>query len=86
MKKIVIVLVALIVIVMTSCCGIKKTKDGSVALGYGNDSNPYVVVIDSCEYVVWGYGMAHKGNCKYCEERHTKEYETFLEDIVIELY
>lgn len=40
-----------------------KTKDGVFT----------VIVADSCEYVVKelvnrGY-MAHKGNCKYCEER-----------------
>lgn len=36
-----------------------------------------VVVIDSCEYIVkstvdgyQGYGyMAHKGNCRFCQER-----------------
>lgn len=40
-----------------------------------------VVVIDSCEYLIGGhyaashgYGyMAHKGNCKYCEERRKRE-------------
>ena len=32
--------------------------------------NPYVEVIDSCEYIVWGvYRMAHKGNCKFCAAR-----------------
>lgn len=39
--------------------------------------NHKVIEIDSCEYIVYsyskgyaGYGfMAHKGNCKYCEQR-----------------
>lgn len=32
--------------------------------------NPYVEVIDSCEYIVWGrYKMAHKGNCRFCAAR-----------------
>jgi len=31
---------------------------------------PYIEVIDSCEYVIWGRGMAHKGNCKFCAARH----------------
>ena len=28
-----------------------------------------VLVIDSCEYIDHTGGLAHKGNCKYCEER-----------------
>ena len=86
MKKIIVGLIVLIVIAMTSCCSVKKNSDGSVLIGEGNDSNPNVVVIDSCEYIQWGYGLTHKGNCKFCEERRAKEYEVFLEDIVIELY
>lgn len=43
-----------------------------------------VIVIDSCEYIVYdvsqgysGFGfMAHKGNCKYCAERRKKELES----------
>ena len=44
----------------------------------------HVIIIDSCEYIVYheytaataGYGyMAHKGNCKFCEERRKKELE-----------
>jgi len=31
---------------------------------------PHIEVIDSCEYVIWNYGMAHKGNCKFCASRH----------------
>ena len=30
-------------------------------------------VIDSCEYITWGQGLAHKGNCKFCAERRKKE-------------
>ncbi len=44
-----------------------------------------VIVIDSCEYLIrrmkeanghhgYGFGlMAHKGNCKFCEERRKQE-------------
>lgn len=36
-----------------------------------------VIVIDSCEYVhsKYTYGIAHKGNCRYCEERRRKRLE-----------
>ena len=36
-----------------------------------------VIVFDSCEYIKYRthngyYGVAHKGNCKYCKERTLK--------------
>lgn len=31
------------------------------------------IMIDSCEYIVWNQGLAHKGNCKFCAERRKKE-------------
>lgn len=87
MKKL---LIALSVILTTTLAGcIPQNEDGSYPLmdSGGDNNSPYVIVIDSCEYVRWGaYGFAHKGNCKYCAERRRKEYEAFLEDIVIELY
>lgn len=30
--------------------------------------NPSIVIIDSCEYISWGHGLAHKGDCKYCRK------------------
>lgn len=34
-----------------------------------------VVVIDSCEYLIWTSDLqsysSHKGNCKYCAQRNT---------------
>ena len=35
--------------------------------------NPHLVIIDSCEYIVYGNGLAHKGNCKFCNERKNQE-------------
>ena len=38
----------------------------------GSDDCTYtIVVIDSCEYIKTSSynGLAHKGNCKYCNER-----------------
>lgn len=59
-------------------------------LGSHNSVNPdglikdyKVIVIDSCEYIMYdasigysGYGfLTHKGNCKFCAERRKKELE-----------
>lgn len=67
--KIYYLLLALMALLM-SCGNISKTEADSV-LEYE------VIEIDSCEYVLvqsWGKydyvkSIAHKGNCKYCEER-----------------
>lgn len=48
-----------------------------------------IIVIDSCEYLeksealgYHGYGyFAHKGNCRFCQERRQKE----LKELVIKL-
>lgn len=34
-----------------------------------------VLEIDSCEYLMRGDKLAHKGNCKYCEERRRKQLQ-----------
>ena len=39
------------------------------------------VVIDSCEYICWWHGLAHKGNCKFCVERRKK----LMQDLIIQL-
>ena len=39
------------------------------------------VIIDSCEYIIGYYRLAHKGSCKYCKERRQKE----LKELVIKL-
>ena len=87
MKKIILAIV-LLTAMAVSCDN--KNADGTWNVEYSNSpgmcSNPTVIVIDSCEYIKWGYGLTHKGNCKFCEERRRQEKETMLEDIVIELY
>lgn len=40
-----------------------------------------IVVLDNCEYISTGYKLAHKGNCKYCEERRKKEQEELIQKI-----
>lgn len=56
----------------------EKNPDGSIKLDVGAD-NPHTTVIDSCEYIVWGHGLTHKGNCKYCAERRKQEIKKIIE-------
>lgn len=51
--------------------------------------NIHTVTIDSCQYIIFveGHraGIAHKGNCIYCEEReqeHDKQLQRQLEYII----
>lgn len=56
----------------------EKNPDGSYKITDGIDG-PHMRVIDSCEYVVWGHGLAHKGNCKFCAERRKQEIKEIIE-------
>ena len=38
-------------------------------------------VIDSCEYITWGHGLAHKGNCRFCAERHRNEINDLVKQL-----
>lgn len=61
MKK--LILLALTAIMMVGC---DQNPDGSY-----NTSKSFsfeTIVIDSCEYVEGFHLLAHKGNCKYCQE------------------
>ena len=40
-----------------------------------------IIVIDSCEYIRGAHKLAHKGNCRFCEERRQKELEELVEQI-----
>ncbi len=81
MKK--LILLSLTAFVMVGC--IKTKDDGEPILSdyYNQHSidNPYIQVIDSCEYICWHSCMSHKGNCRFCKERRQKE----LEELVIKL-
>lgn len=81
MKKIIIL--TLTVLMMVGC--MKTKEDGEPILSdyYKEHSveNPYLQVLDSCEYFYWNERMAHKGNCRFCKERRQKE----LEELVIKL-
>ena len=78
MKK--IILLAFTTLMMVGCT--EKDSNGNIAVNTDNVTNPNTVMIDSCEYVVWGgYKLAHKGNCKYCKERRQKELKELIEQI-----
>ncbi len=57
----------------------ETNADGSIKLDEGID-NPSTRVIDSCEYIVWGHGLAHKGHCKFCAERRRNELKKIIEE------
>lgn len=60
------------VLMLTACNGTTKTRTTENIDGTTFD----VIEVDSCEYLVATRGyhgyMAHKGNCKYCEQRRKK--------------
>ena len=43
--------------------------------------NPFIQVLDSCEYILWNYRMAHKGNCCFCAERRKQELKELVEQL-----
>jgi hypothetical protein len=83
MKK--IILLTLTALMMVGC--VYRTEAEREEAKRLNGFN--IVVIDSCEYLKMsdatgyqGYGyFAHKGNCRFCQERRQKE----LEELVIKL-
>ena len=78
MKK----LILLLALAFVMCgCNTPMNEDGSVKLNTSNANSPQVVIIDSCEYIHWGYGLTHKGNCKFCAERRNKEQEELIRKI-----
>ena len=77
MKK--FILLTLITFMMVGC--VEKDSNGHIAINTGNAINPKILVIDSCEYISWSYGLTHKGNCRFCKERRQKE----LKELIIKL-
>lgn len=75
MKK--LILLALTAVMMAGCGGTQKKEDGSIVLdAYFKErsiDNPFLCVIDSCEYICWHNRMAHKGNCRFCDQRRKAE-------------
>ena len=80
-----IILLALTALVMVGC--VEKDSNGHITINTGIE-NPNISIIDSCEHVGWGHGLAHKGNCRFCEERDSIKWEKRkkeLEELIIKL-
>ena len=80
MKKLFILALAVVIIVG---CAPKRQEDGSISIQEEEtglyERNPCVRTIDSCEYLLWFDRMAHKGNCKFCEQRRKAELLEIVE-------
>ena len=67
-----VILFIFTLLTLTACNETRKTKTIDNVSGTAFD----VIEVDSCEYIIGSAGykgyMAHKGNCKYCEQRRTK--------------
>lgn len=74
MKKLFIIM-SVVLFGLTSCNSLHKDEIGDNK----NCGHWKVIEIDSCEYIFCcnsyhGF-LAHKGNCKYCEERRKQREE-----------
>lgn len=71
MKKFLIIVA---VLMLTACNLPTKTRTTKNIDGTTFD----VIEVDSCEYLIAKSGyqgyMAHKGNCKYCEQRRKQQH------------
>ena len=67
---------ALVIILVIVVFSIQRCRDDNADYQTTGGNGYYTEIIDSCEYLVRheGYAgyMAHKGNCKFCEERRKK--------------
>lgn len=74
MKVIKKILLLALVILMIGCY--YQNPDGSydTSKSFGLE----VIVIDSCEYIKDYQVLAHKGNCRFCQERRQKELEQLI--------
>ena len=78
-----VILLIFTALMMAGCIKTKDNGEPIISDYYRQHSvdNPYLQILDSCEYIIWHSKMAHKGNCRFCKERRQKE----LEELVIKL-
>ena len=48
-------------------------------MGSGSSSFYHTIVIDSCEYIDAPNKLVHKGNCRFCAERHKSGHKEIVE-------
>ena len=80
MKQIIILAIGAVIllgaIAISAKQGPKKDRESIYAPMSCSVTNGYhTIVIDSCEYIEGYNRLAHKGNCKFCNERHIKHKE-----------
>lgn len=81
MKK--IILLALVTLMMVGCMKTKENGEPIVSDYFDQHTteNPYLQVLDSCEYICWRSRMSHKGNCRFCAERRKQELKELVEEL-----
>lgn len=81
MKK--IILLAFAAFLVVGCMKTKENGEPVLSDYYRQHSveNPFIQVLDSCEYVCWSSRMAHKGNYRFCKERRQKELKELVEQL-----
>jgi hypothetical protein len=69
---------ALLLLIAVCLCSCIETTNTRTVMNVGG-TDFHVIEVDSCEYLICHEGyqgyMAHKGNCKYCEQRRAKNKE-----------
>lgn len=72
---IIIVLAAVLIVVIGAARYNRTTKSETkcTPMSHGAASNYTTIIIDSCECIEAFNKLAHKGNCKFCAERHRNE-------------
>lgn len=73
MKRLIKIYLMVVLIMALSSCNSESSSCPQVI--HVSDKGCIIYVIDSCEYVkISGmYGISHKGNCKFCEERRRRD-------------
>jgi len=73
----------LLIAVLCLACFVGCKEKTEVMMDF--QRNTKIVIIDGCEYLMYmdtgfapyrGYGyaaLAHKGNCRFCEQRHAQK-------------
>ena len=77
MKK----LLFLCLLLLTACAD--TNPDGSIIVHKGSTSGmmqPFEIVMDSCEYIRYNKGIAHKGNCKFCTKREEETIRRIIRE------
>jgi hypothetical protein len=71
-----LILLALTALMMVGC-NMKQTTENIEAPFGGDITNTkyQTILIDSCEYITGTRSLAHKGNCRFCEEHDSIKWE-----------